>query len=260
MATDMTSTAEHLRNALDGRWRDAKNRMRATLTEDLFRPHYTPNTVIARTKVAEQMRIMAAFGAAADNFRKEHGGTGDIGAAITTIEMLAMSDLSLMVKAGVQWGLFGGAVENLGTERHHEAYVKKIINLELRGCFAMTETGHGSDVQALETTATYDAATQEFVIPPATPTARKDYIGGAAESATIAAVFAQLITTEDGEQVNHGVHCVLVPIRDDDGNDLPGVTTSDCQYKGGLPGVDNGRIVLDHVRVSLVYPLYQHGD
>lgn len=56
------------------------------------------------------------------------------------LEMLAMSDLSLMVKAGVQWGLFGGAVENLGTERHHEAYVNKIINLELRGCFAMTET------------------------------------------------------------------------------------------------------------------------
>ncbi len=103
-----------------------------------------------------------------------------------------MSDLSLMVKAGVQWGLFGGAVENLGTERHHEAYVKKIINLELRGCFAMTETGHGSDVQALETTATYDADTEEFVIHSSTPNARKDYIGGAAETATIAAVFAQL--------------------------------------------------------------------
>src|ERR1700742_4577415 len=103
MATEMTSTAEHPRNALDGRWRDVKNRMRTTMSEDLFRPHYTPNTVIARTKVAEQMRIMAAFGPAADNFRKEHGGTGDIGAAITTIEMLAMSDLSLMVKAGVQW-------------------------------------------------------------------------------------------------------------------------------------------------------------
>lgn len=120
--------------------------------------------MIARTKVAEQMRIMAAFGAAADSFRKEHGGTGDVGAAITMIEMLAMSDLSLMVKAGVQWGLFGGAVENLGTERHHETYVPKIISLELRGCFAMTETGHGSDVQSLETTATYDAETQEFVI------------------------------------------------------------------------------------------------
>lgn len=160
MAPDTTNIAEHLRNALDGRWRDVKNRMRATMSEDLFRPHYTPNTVIARTKVAEQMRIMAAFGAAADSFRKEHGGTGDVGAAVTMIEMLAMSDLSLMVKAGVQWGLFGGAVENLGTERHHEAYVPKIISLELRGCFAMTETGHGSDVQSLETTATYDPETQ----------------------------------------------------------------------------------------------------
>lgn len=108
MAPETTSTAEHLRNALDGRWRDVRNRMRETLSEDLFRPHYTPNTVIARTKVAEQMRIMAAFGAAADGFRKEHGGTGDVGAAITMIEMLAMSDLSLMVKAGVQWGLSAG--------------------------------------------------------------------------------------------------------------------------------------------------------
>ena len=256
----MTTTAEHVRNTLDGRWRDVKNQMRERLTDEVFRPHYTPNTVIARTKVAEQMRIMAAAGAAADSFRKEHGGNGNVGAAVTTIEMLAMSDLSLMVKAGVQWGLFGGAVENLGTERHHEAYVKKIINLELGGCFAMTETGHGSDVQALETTATYDAAAEEFVIHSETPNARKDYIGGAAETATIAAVFAQLITTENGEQVNHGVHCFLVPIRDAEGNDLPGVTTSDCQYKGGLPGVDNGRIVFDHVRVPRVNLLNKYGD
>ena len=256
----MTTIAEHLRNSLDGRWRDVKNQMRDRLTDEIFRPHYTPNTVIARTKVAEQMSIMAAAGAADDGFRKEHGGNGNVGAAVTMIEMLAMSDLSLMVKAGVQWGLFGGAVENLGTERHHKAYVKKIINLELRGCFAMTETGHGSDVQALETTATYDAASEEFVIHSETPNARKDYIGGAAETATIAAVFAQLITTENGEQVNHGVHCVLVPIRDDEGNDLPGVTTSDCQYKGGLPGVDNGRIVFDHVRVPRVNLLNKYGD
>ena len=256
----MTNTAEHLRNALDGRWRDVKNQTRERLNHEQFRPHYTPNTVLARAKVAEQMKIIAGAGISDEGFRKEHGGTGDVGAAITMIEMLAMSDLSLMVKAGVQWGLFGGAVENLGTERHHEPYVKKIINLELCGCFAMTETGHGSDVQSLETTATYDAETEEFVIHSETPTARKDYIGGAAETATIAAVFAQLITSEDGKPVNHGVHCVLVPIRDEDGNDLPGVTTSDCHYKGGLPGVDNGRIMFDHVRVPRVNLLNKYGD
>jgi len=253
----MTTTAEHLRNALDGRWRDVKNAMRENLSNEVFRPHYTPNTAIARAKVAEQLKIMAAAGAAEDGFRKEHGGNGNVGAAIAQIEMLAMSDLSLMVKAGVQWGLFGGAIENLGTERHHQAYVRRIIDLDLLGCFAMTETGHGSDVQSIETTATYDPATQEFVIHSPTPTARKDYIGGAAETARVAAVFAQLITP-DG--VNHGVHCLVVPIRDDEGNDLPGVTTSDCQYKGGLPGVDNGRIVFDHVRVPRENLLNRYAD
>ena len=260
MAPEAKSTAEYLRDALDGRWREVKNQTREWLSREQFRPHYTPNTVLARAKVAEQMKLIAAAGISDEGFRKEHGGTGDVGAAGTMIEMLAMSDLSLMVKAGVQWGLFGGAVENLGTERHHEAYVKKIIDLEMLGCFAMTETGHGSDVQSLETTATYDVDTEEFVVHSETPTARKDYIGGAAESARVAAVFAQLITTEDSKPVNHGVHCVLVPIRDDEGNDLPGVTTSDCQYKGGLPGVDNGRLMFDHVRVPRVNLLNKYGD
>jgi acyl-CoA oxidase len=252
----MTTTADHLRNALDGRWRDMKNRMRQELSSEVFKPHYTPNTVIARTKVTEQMRIMAANGAAEDGFKKEHGGNGDVGAAVTQIEMLAMSDLSLMVKAGVQWGLFGGAIENLGTERHHQAYVKKLIALELLGCFAMTETGHGSDVQALETTGTYDPDTGEFVIDSPTPSSRKDYIGGAANTARVAAVFAQLIT----QGKTHGVHCFVVPIRDDDGNDLPGVTTSDCQYKGGLPGVDNGRIQFDKVRIPRENLLNKYAD
>ncbi|MGV0624826.1 acyl-CoA dehydrogenase family protein [Mycolicibacter minnesotensis] len=250
------STADALRDTLDGRWGAVKNRVRATLTDEKFRPHHTPNTVIARAKVAEQLKILAGSGVAADSFDKGHGGTGDVGAAITMIEMLAMSDLSLMVKAGVQWGLFGGAVENLGTERHHRAYVAKIIDLDVLGCFAMTETGHGSDVQALETTATYDPAAGEFVIHTPTGTARKDYIGGAAETATVAAVFAQLITDGAG----HGVHCFLVPIRDAHGNDLPGVSTSDCHYKGGLPGVDNGRITFDHVRVPRDSLLNRYAD
>ena len=179
--SDLPRTSQHLRNTLDGRWHMVRDRCREQLSDEIFRPHFTPNTLIARTKALEQLKIVAAAGGAEDGFRKEHGGTGDVGAAVTTIEMLAMSDLSLMVKAGVQWGLFGGAIENLGTERHHEAYVQKIIDLDLLGCFAMTETGHGSDVQSLETTATYDQETDEFVINSPTKTSRKDYIGGAAE-------------------------------------------------------------------------------
>ncbi|UYP18138.1 acyl-CoA dehydrogenase family protein [Rhodococcus sp. Z13] len=252
----MPTTAEHLRRALDGAWHEARERARADLAHEKFAPHHTPELDKAREITLEQMRILASHGYAASGFSVESGGTGDAGAAVASIEMLAMSDLSLMVKAGVQWGLFGGAIENLGTERHHEKYVKPLIDLDLLGCFAMTETGHGSDVQALETTATYDPGTQEFVIHSPTPSARKDYIGGAAQHARYAAVFAQLVT--QGE--THGVHCFVVPIRDEDGNDLPGVTTSDCGYKGGLPGVDNGRIVFDRVRIPRENLLNKYAD
>ena len=91
----MATTTDHLRNTLDGRWRDVKNQARQQLARDEFRPHYTPNTVIARTKAMEQLKLLAAAGAADNGFKKEHGGTGDVGAAVTMIEMLAMSDLSI---------------------------------------------------------------------------------------------------------------------------------------------------------------------
>ncbi|MFF2111313.1 acyl-CoA dehydrogenase family protein [Rhodococcus koreensis] len=253
----MATTADHLRSTLDGRWREVRERVRAELSgAPDFAPHYTPDLDEARAKALAQLRVLASNGYAAAGFAKDHGGTGDAGAAVTSIEMLAMSDLSLMVKAGVQWGLFGGAIENLGTARHHEAYVKRLVDLDLLGCFAMTETGHGSDVQALETTATYDPETAEFVVHSPTPSSRKDYIGGAAQHATTAAVFAQLIA--GGE--SRGVHCFVVPIRDEEGNDLPGVHTSDCGYKGGLPGVDNGRITFDQVRIPRENLLNKYAD
>lgn len=252
----MATTADHLRTTLDGRWAEVREKARIELSADEFRPHFTPDLEQARAKTLEQLRVLTTGGFVDRGFGVDIGASADPGAAVTAIEMLAMSDLSLMVKAGVQWGLFGGAIENLGTERHHAEFLRPMIDLELLGCFAMTETGHGSDVQSLETTATYDPDTDEFVVHSPTPSARKDYIGGAAQHARMAAVFAQLIVGDE----SHGVHCLLVPIRDADGNDLPGVTTSDCGYKGGLPGVDNGRIVFDHVRVPRTNLLNRYGS
>jgi len=105
-------------------------------------------------------------------------------------------------------------------------------------------------VQNLETTATFDRETGEFVVNTPTPSAEKAYIGNAARDGRMAAVFAQLITTaDDGSELRHGVHCLLVPIRDEAGNDLPGVRTTDHGPKGGLAGVDNGKIWFDDVRV-----------
>ncbi|WP_228001143.1 acyl-CoA dehydrogenase family protein [Nocardia australiensis] len=255
MTTGTSTTADHLRVALDGPWGDVRESARKQLAGEEFAGDPSLNYKDARARVLDQMRVIATMGYAERGFRLEHGGTGEPGAAVVGLEMLAYVDLSLWVKSGVQWGLFGGAVENLGTGRHTDV-IKRLISLDVLGCFAMTESGHGSDVANLETTATYDPITQEFVVHSPTPSARKDYIGGAAEHARVAAVFAQLIT----EGKSQGVHCLLVPIRDEQGVDLPGVTTFDDGLKGGLLGVDNGRVIFDHVRIPRENLLNRYAD
>jgi acyl-CoA oxidase len=245
-----------LRELLDGRWAGIRRDVRAQLGERRLRPNPEWSVAEHRARTAEHMRLLAESGRPRLGFSARHGGRDDIGGSVASIEMLAYGDLSLMVKAGVQWGLFGGAVQALGTERHHDRYLRAIMDYQLAGCFAMTETGHGSNVQALETTAAFDPATDEFVVHTPTPSARKDYIGNAAVDGRIAVVFAQLITS-DGK---HGVHALLVPIRDDEGRPCPGVTISDCGVKAGLNGVDNGRLSFDHVRVPREALLNRYGD
>ncbi|MFT4201949.1 acyl-CoA dehydrogenase [Gordonia sp. (in: high G+C Gram-positive bacteria)] len=258
--TDPTTLAG-LRAALDGQWAQTRDQLREEIARTELLADPSLDLKPARAKILEEMKVLATKNFVSAGFRKEHGGTGDVGKAIVGIEMLGYADLSLMVKSGVQWGLFGGAVENLGTKRHHDKYVKDLIDLKLLGSFGMTETGHGSNVQSLETTATYDPKTQEFVINSPTELARKDYIGGAGQHARVSAVFAQLITGAPGEEPHsRGVHCFFVPIRDAKGNDLPGVTTSDCGYKGGLRGVDNGRISFDNVRIPAENLLNRYAD
>ncbi|MER7174425.1 acyl-CoA dehydrogenase family protein [Streptomyces mesophilus] len=198
-----------------------------------------------RERVRELVVTMAATGQTGMGFPEEYGGGGDVGASIAAFETLAFGDLSVLVKVGVQFGLFGGALLQLGTERHHKAYLPDVISGKLMGCFAMTETGHGSNVQALGTVATYDAESQEFVITTPDDQARKDYIGNAARHARLAVVFAQLEL--DGGR-SEGVHAFVVPIRVD-GEVAPGVRIEDDGRKMGLNGVDNGRIWFDGVRV-----------
>ncbi|MEL4152111.1 acyl-CoA dehydrogenase family protein [Corynebacterium bovis] len=240
------SVTPELQAVLDGHWADAKQAVRASLAEGDVRADPTLDLEASRQRTLDQVRALAESGMPRGAFSVEHGGSGDTGATLTSIELLGHADLSLMVKAGVQWGLWGGAVENLGTERH-VPLIKDIIDLRVLGCFGMTERGHGSDVQSLETTATYDPETQEFIVNSPTPSSEKWFIGNAARDARMAAVFCQLHTP--GEEESHGVHCLVVPIRDENGTPLPGVRIGDHGYKGGLKGVDNGTLAFDHVRV-----------
>ena len=249
-------TAEDLRPFLDGRWAQIRERARGLATDPRFAVSVGEDTERQRARVLERMHALAEAGYSALGFPAQYGGRDDVGGSITGFEMLATGDLSLLVKAGVQWGLFGGAVLHLGTERHHRAYLQQIIDLDLLGCFAMTETGHGSDVASLCTTATYLPDTDEFEINTPFEAARKDYIGNAARDGRMAAVFAQLMCNGQSE----GVHAFLVPIREQDGTPAKGVRIEDCGLKAGLNGVDNGRLYFDHVRIPRDNLLNRYGD
>jgi acyl-CoA oxidase len=226
----------------------------------IARPEFEPPIGIGtkdyRRRVLRWAKTLAAEGLTVPGFPAEFGGRGDPGANVAAFETLALGDLSLLVKFGVQFGLWGGAVQQLGTRPHHEHYLGAIATLELPGAFAMTEIGHGSNVQHLETTATYDPETQEFVIDTPVEEARKDYIGNAARDGRMAVVFAQLIVGDE----QHGVHALIVPLRDERGTVCDGVRIEDDGEKAGLNGVDNGLIWFDEVRVPREALLNRYGE
>src|SRR3954467_1910221 len=176
-----------LRALLDGEHAEIRDRVRTWLS--------TPGNAAAtdlpmeehREQVLAWARELASQGDTAMGYPVEYGGQDAVARSIASFETLAFGDLSLLVKCGVQFGLFGGAVLHLGTAPHHARYLYRVAKLELPGGFARTGTGHVSNVQALRTTATYDPATQEFVVHTPDDDARKDYIGGAARDGRRAA-------------------------------------------------------------------------
>ncbi|GLT68846.1 hypothetical protein SLA2020_410420 [Shorea laevis] len=178
-------------------------------------------------------------------------------------EAVGSVDMSLAIKMGVQYSLWGGSVLNLGTKKHRDKYFDGIDSLEYPGCFAMTELHHGSNVQGIQTVATFDPLTDEFVINTPNDGAIKWWIGNAAVHGKFATVFAKLmLPTHDSKGVSDmGVHAFIVPIRDlKTHQTLLGIEIHDCGHKVGLNGVDNGALRFTSVRIPRDNLLNRFGD
>ena len=241
-----TFDPQQMKQILDGTHHDLRDRVRTLLASDDFEFVYDLPLSDYRDQVLQWLETLADQGFGTLCFPEpDESGHRDLGEFLALFETLGLFDLSLLVKFGVQFGLFGGSIMFLGTEKHHQTYLDRVASLDLLGCYAMTEMGHGSNVRQLGTVARYDDDADEFVIHTPTESARKEWIGGAGEHATMATVYAQLHIGDE----HYGVHAFLVPIRDDDGEVLPGVRIEDQGPKMGLNGVDNGRIWFDHVRI-----------
>lgn len=80
-------------------------------------------------------------------------------------------------------------IKNLGTQKHMK-YVERASILEDMACFCMTELSHGSNVQGIKTTATYDPSTKEFILNTPSDEDMKFWIGNLAKTAHVGVVFA----------------------------------------------------------------------
>jgi acyl-CoA oxidase len=242
-STQHTFDVDALAKILDGDQAAIIKKVKTLLSDPAFRYIETDNLTEYREKVLQWCRLLAEQGYGSMAYPKEFGGSNDMAAYFAIMEALSYHDLSLVIKFGVQFGLWGMSVYFLGTEKHHKKYLKNIGTLDIPGCFAMTETHHGSNVRGIETTATYQHANRSFVIQTPHINAQKEYIGNAAMHGQMATVFAKMII--DGK--DYGVSAFVVELRDKNGKTLPGVTIEDCGRKMGLNGVDNGKIRFDNV-------------
>ena len=232
--------ASELQRLLDHDNFDTRRKLKAFMKTPLFVPRY--NVSLPEQRELALARLKAVCDAGFISVRDFERNPGRI---FAVHEVLNWADPSTATKLTVQFNLFGGTVLRFGTQEHHEELLTGIDSLDAMGCFALTELGFGNNAVEMETTVTFDADRDEFVVHTPTTLAQKYWITNGALHAKWAIVFGQLIV----RHVWYGVHGFLVRIRGDDLGVRPGVRVEDMGHKIASNGVDNAKLWFDHVRV-----------
>jgi acyl-CoA oxidase len=101
----MTVDRHALQSVLDGRWVQVRDEVRAQMGKLAVNPDPNLSTEEYRALTTDNLRLLASTGRPRQGFDPAYGGGGDVGGVVTAFAMLGYGDLSLLVKAGVQWGL-----------------------------------------------------------------------------------------------------------------------------------------------------------
>jgi alkylation response protein AidB-like acyl-CoA dehydrogenase len=127
-----------------------------------------------------------------------------------------------------------------------ERWLSASQSFRMIGAYAQTELAHGSNVRGIETSATYDVTTDEFIINTPSLTSAKWWPGGLGHTATHAVVYANLLL----KGRNYGPHPFMVQLRSlVDHRPLPRIILGDLGPKQGYNSMDNGFALFDRVRI-----------
>ncbi|XP_050313924.1 probable peroxisomal acyl-coenzyme A oxidase 1 [Anthonomus grandis grandis] len=169
-----------------------------------------------------------------DNFREILG--GQIGSAI-------LGDGNPLT---LHYVMFIPTIMGQGTFEQQAEWIQKAWECSIIGTYAQTELGHGTFIRGLETTATYDPKSEEFILNSPTLTSFKWWPGGLGHSANYAVVVAQLYTKGKCQ----GIHPFIVQLRDKDTHmPLPGIQIGEIGCKLGMNSTNNGFLGFKNVRI-----------
>ena len=146
----------------------------------------------------------------------------------------------------VHYAMFIPAIMGQGTPQQQAYWVSRSWDGSIVGTYAQTELGHGTFIRGLETTATYDPSTKEFVLNSPTLTSYKWWPGGLGQTANYAVVVAQLYTKGECR----GIHPFIVQLRDEvTHRPLPGIKLGEIGTKLGMNATNNGFLGFENVRI-----------
>ncbi len=232
--------SKSLSKLLDNDNHALREKMKRVLKEPIFKPLYHLSLEQERALAYQRLDTFLSAGLVSVRDFKT-----DPRRIFAAHEVLGLCDGSATTKMTVQMNLFGGTLLRFGDKPEFQTIIDGISQFTEVGCFGLTELGFGNNAVEMQTTATFDENSDEFIIDSPTTLSQKYWITNGYCHAHWAIVFAQLMIK--GE--SYGVHGFLVPIRDKQLNPLPGVTVQNMGYKIGLNGVDNARLWFNQVRV-----------
>lgn len=168
-------------------------------------------------------------------YPRAYGGAGSDTLAYTLcMEELSKVDASTGITISVHTSLCCSCIYNFGTEEQKQKYLRPLVDGSKVGCFGLTETNAGSDVQGAQTTAVKDG---------------DDWILNGSKIFTTNSGFADtcivFALTDRSVPAAKGLTAFIVDLKE-----TPGITVSDNIERMGIRAASNCIVSYDNVRVS----------